>query len=207
MPYLLHDFQDIWKKNEQIHIHYPDDGFLQLAVTSTAEEWSKAARILFDKRHYLQAVDSYRRAGLVRESDVAYAYDLRQRAKGQPITDRASRLNAYIAAAQAFLSSAEAAGNSQDRLTYYRIAAECFAEGKDYGRAGKAFLSAFDFTRSAVYYRKAGMFDEAVEVVQNHKEGIPAETAEKIVKVARLHYLTVDKIESVTTLLSVAYVY
>ena len=146
----------------------------------------------------MQAVRSYERAGHTRERDVAYAYHLREYAKAQPVTARTtdtSRVDAYIAAAEAFLSSAEVADSRQEKLAYYRIAAECFVEGGDYGRAGKAYLSASDFTRSAQYYRKAGMFDEAVEVIQVHKRDIPSKTAKKIMDVAKIHYFTANKIE------------
>lgn len=190
--------QAVWDAKDQVQNCSPGDNIPQLATTSTPEEWGQTARTLFDNRRYMQAVHSYERAGLLREKDVAYAYYLREQARAKPTTSRpsnTSRNEAYLATARAFFSSAKVADSRQEKLAYYRIAAECFSEGDDYGSAAKAYLSALEYTRSAQHYRKAGMFDEAVDVIQTHRKDIPAPAAEKILDVAKIHYFTSNKLE------------
>ncbi|THH32624.1 hypothetical protein EUX98_g1581 [Antrodiella citrinella] len=193
----------VWDAKEQVHNCSPGDNVPQLATTSTPEEWAQTARALFDNRRYMQAVHSYERAGLLREKGVSYAYFLREQARAKLVTTRlqpsdASRNEAYLAAAEAFLSSAKVAPT--EKLAYYRIAAECFSEGGEDGRAAEAYLSASEYTRSAQHYRKAGMFDEAVDVVQKHSEDIPSPSAEKIIDVAKIHYFTKNKLDQATRL-------
>ncbi|KAH8101589.1 hypothetical protein BXZ70DRAFT_104267, partial [Cristinia sonorae] len=196
----------VWDAKGQVQNCTPGDTVPQLATTSTPEEWAQTARILFDNRRYMQAVHSYERAGFVREKDVAYAYHLREMARAKVVASRAqaqpdiARNEAYLTAAYAFLSSAKVAENRQERLAYYRIAAECFAEGDDFGKAGEAYLSAAEYTRSAQHYRKAGMFDEAVDVIKAHNKDIPEQAAEKIMDIAKIHYFTKNKLDQATKL-------
>ncbi|TCD62368.1 hypothetical protein EIP91_006977 [Steccherinum ochraceum] len=193
----------VWDSKDRVQNCSPGDNVPQLTTVSSPEEWAQTARTLFDNRRYLQAVHSYERAGLLREKDVAYAYYFREQARAMPATSRPGdnpRNVAFIDAAEAFLASAEVAESRQERLAYYRIAAECFTEGDENGRAAAAYLSATEYTRSAQHYRKAGMFDEAVNVVQTHRKDIPAPAAEKIIDVAKLHYFTKNKVDQATRL-------
>lgn len=161
----------------------------QLAMSSTAEDWAKTALSLFNNRRYMQAMHCYERAGLLRERAVAHAYYLREVARSTRVTrgDTTAQADAFTLAAKAFLESAEAAVT--EKRAYYRIAAECYAHaGNDY-KAGQAYSSATEYTLSAQHFRKAGKFEEAVDVVKAHRDKVTATVAESIVEVSRLYFL------------------
>ena len=168
-------------------------------MSSTPEEWAQTAHVLFSHRRYTQAAHSFDRAGLPREKDVACAYHLREQARMKPTIPRpadiSSRLKAYVAAAEAFIGSAKAAAHTKERLAYYRIAAECFADVESHSAAAQTFLLASEYTRAAQHYRKAGLFDEAVAVIRAHREDIPAAVSDKIIHVAKIHYFTKDRLK------------
>lgn len=175
----------------------------RLAMSSTPEEWAATARTLFDNRRYLQAVRCFDRAGMPRHMDVAYAYYLRERARGTEKTRRTTdnaRTLAFVAAAQAFLKSGAIASVAREITAYYRNAAECFVEADDHRRAAETFLKAEDFTRAAQHYRKAGLFDEAVDTVQRYSRAIPEQFANTIVDVAKLHYVKENRLDRATKL-------
>ena len=167
-------------------------------MTSTPEEWAATARTLFDHRRYLQASRCYERAGLPREEDVAYAYFLREQARATVKTKRTTdytRATAFVTAAEAFLQSAAVAAVREETLAYYRNAAECFAEVDELRRAAEAYIRAEEFTLSSQYYRRAGLFDEVVQVVLRHRPRIPEASAAALIYVAKLHYLKESRIE------------
>jgi len=135
---------------------------------------------------------SYERAGMRREKAIAYAYHLREQARGIPVRNRAGdseRRNAYVGVAKAFLASAgETGAISRERNEYYRIAAETFLILEDHAQAAQAFEKASKFTEAAQNYRHAGMFDETVAVIKNHGAVMDSSVAEKLTDVARYYY-------------------
>ena len=151
------------------------------------------AKTLFSHKRYFQAMHSFERAEMPREKAVAYAYHLREQARGIPVRNRAAdneRRNAYDKVAKAFLDSAEEAGaTSRERSEYYRIAAEAFLILEDHAQAARAFEKASKFTEAAQNYRHAGMFDETVSVIKNHGAVMDSSVAEKLTDVARYYYL------------------
>ena len=190
--------QTFWNAQHLVKNCSAADEGPRLAMSSTPKEWAATARTLFDNRRYLQAVRCYDRAGMPRQKDVAYAYHLRERARGTEKTRRTTdnaRTVAFIAAAEAFAKSASVASAARERVAYYRIAAECFVEADDHRRAAEAYLRAEDFTKAAQHYRKAGLFDEAVNVVQNHRQSVPEKFADTIIDVAKLHYIKENRLE------------
>ncbi|GJE94213.1 hypothetical protein PsYK624_103810 [Phanerochaete sordida] len=192
-----------WNAQQLVKNCSAADEVPRLAMSSTPEEWAATARTLFDNRRYLQAVRCYDRAGMPRQKDVAYAYHLRERARGTEKTRRTTdnaRILAFVDAAEAFAKSASVASAARERVAYYRIAAECFVEADDHRRAAEAYLRAEDFTKAAQHYRKAGLFDEAVNVVQNHRQSIPEKFADTIIDVAKLHYIKENRLDRATTL-------
>jgi len=136
---------------------------------------------------------SYERAGMPREKAIAYAYHLREQARGIPVRNRAGdneRRNAYVEVAKAFLASAAETGAiSRERSEYYRIAAETFLILEDHAQAASAFEKASKFTEAAQNYRHAGMFDETVAVIKNHGAVMDSSVAEKLTNVAKYYYL------------------
>jgi tetratricopeptide (TPR) repeat protein len=164
----------------------------QLAVSSSPEEWAKMARTLFSHKRYYQAMHSYERAGKTREKNVAYAYHLREQARGIPVRNRPGddeRRNAYTKVAEAFLASGQEATITRERSEYYRIAAESFLVLEDHARAAQAFEKASKFTEAAQHFRHAGMFDETVSVIRNHGSTMDPLVTSKLTDVARYFYL------------------
>ncbi|CAL1697343.1 unnamed protein product [Somion occarium] len=191
--------RELWLHKDQIQMRKPGDVLPQLATSSTAEEWAKTARALFDNRRYTQAIHCYERAGMYRERNIAQAYHLRERARAVSLLD-STRPSAFTTAARAFAHAAVASGTRPETRAYYRIAAECFSEAGDYRRAAQSYFSAEEFTRSAQCYRKANMFDKAVEVIKSHRDKIKQDDAEAILSIAKLYYFREHRLEKATQL-------
>jgi tetratricopeptide (TPR) repeat protein len=170
-----------------------------LAVSSTPEEWGDMGKELFQNKRYLQAMHCFERANQMREKAVANAYYLREQARLLPIiSPRQSepRSVAFVKTAEAFLDCANSA--SKDARTYFSNAADCFESGGDIRRAAKAFLDAENFTRAVQLYRKEGMFDEALQVIQGHGQTVDANVSESVINVARLYYFKEQELEYVS---------
>ncbi|TFY57544.1 hypothetical protein EVJ58_g6956 [Rhodofomes roseus] len=177
----------LWTAKQQIQNCTPGSDVPRLAMSSTPEEWARTARTLFDNRRYTQAMHCYERAMLPRERAVAEAYYLREKGRGTPLDargDDTDRVVAFRRAAEAFWKSAEAA--VKEKITYFRISAECYLESRDEVNAARAYRNAAEYTLSAQCYRRAGQFDNAVFIVKNH-EVVPA-VADSIINVSRLEY-------------------
>lgn len=160
-----------------------------LASTSTAEEWAETAQSLFDHKRWSQAMRCYERASMFRERDVAHAYHLRQQALAIARGSDSVRTTAYTTAAQAFEKSALASTNETEVVAYNRIAGDCYSAIGDHPKAGAAYRAAQEYAQSAQHYRKAGLFDSAVDVVSAHGDKIPEQEADSIMTVAKMHYL------------------
>ena len=135
---------------------------------------------------------SYERAGMPREKAIAYAYHLREQARGIPVRHRAGdneRRKAYGNVAKAFLTSAgETGATSRERSEYYRLAAEAFLSLHDHAQAAQAYEKASKFTEAAQNYRHAGMFDKTVSVIKNYGAVMDTSVAERLTDVARYYY-------------------
>ncbi|KAI0757675.1 hypothetical protein C8Q80DRAFT_1134839, partial [Daedaleopsis nitida] len=179
----------VWTSKGQIQNCTPGTDVPQLAMSSTAEDWAKTALSLFNNRRYMQAMHCYERAGLDRERAVAHAYYLREVARSTHVTrgDTTAQATAFTHAADAFFISAKAA--VKEKRAYYRIAAECYVHAGDDYKAGQAYSSATEYTLAAQHFRKAGKFEDAVNIVKAHKDKVTATVAESIVEVSRLYFL------------------
>lgn len=182
----------LWSSKDLVRSCIPGSDVPRLAVSSSPQEWGATGVDLFQRKQYLQAMECFERAGLHREVDVCRAYSLRERAQSVPISSQkngdALAKAAFVAAAEAFITCAEAASKDMERRGYFRIAGECYIKNDDNSRAAELFLRAKEYTLAAQHYRKAGLFDVAVEVIQTHREDIPPDVVESIVDVARLVY-------------------
>ena len=144
---------------------------------------------------------SYERAGKTREKNVAYAYHLREQARGIPVRNRPGddeRRNAYTKVAEAFLVSGQEATISRERSEYYRITAESFLVLEDHAQAAQAFEKASKFTEAAQHYRHAGMFDETVSVIRNHGSTMDPSVTSKLTDVAKYFYLQGGELKCVS---------
>lgn len=189
--------QLLWADRGLIDIHPQGEPVPKLAVSSGKEEWAKAARNLFRKRQYSEAMHGFERAGLHHERQVSLAYLLRDQARATPANPRVgiSQAVAFSEAAKAFIEAAAEAEDGSEQRTYYRIAGECYTRTGDDRKAGCAFRSAQEYALAAQHFRRAGSFDEAVQVVKEHEDDIPAEISQRIIEVSKLQYIRENKIE------------
>ncbi|KAM5542264.1 hypothetical protein V8D89_004137 [Ganoderma adspersum] len=179
----------VWTHQDQIQNCTPGTDVPRRAMSSTAEDWAKTAQTLFNNRRYMQAMHCYERAGKAREKAVSHAYYLREVARTTPVTrrDTSTQAVAFITAAEAFIASAQAAVT--EKKAYYRIAAHCYVDsGEDY-KAAEAYSLAMEYTLAAQHYRKAGKFEDAVDVIKQHRGRMQADVVESIVDVSRLYFL------------------
>ncbi|KAI8983190.1 hypothetical protein BD414DRAFT_515715 [Trametes punicea] len=203
-----------WTSAGLVQEHVPGTPIPKLAVASDKIEWATSARDLFQKRQYSEAELAFDRAGLPRERRVARAYHLRDLAhlssavactRSQVVSTDDSKpqsLRAFLRAAEAFSFSAHEATDDDDKKTYHRIAGQCYVRARRHREAADAFLLAGDFNGAAKHYRLAGMFDEAVDVIQSHQDHVEKSVSDSILAVARLEYLRQNKTERACALFS-----
>jgi hypothetical protein len=125
-----------------------------------------------------------------REVAVANAYSLREKAQRMPsvhrqLQDSPSKA-AFLVAAKAFIDCAVAA--TKEKRAYYKIAGDCFDNHGDHKKAAQAYLNAEEYTLAAQLYRKDGRFEDAIQVIQVHREDMESNVVESILGVARLVY-------------------
>jgi len=176
-------------------------------VESSPEEWGGRAKDFFDQEQFAQARRAYEKASLPRAAAVANAYHLREIARNcsagpsRALLER--RMNAFTNAAEAFLCCAgEAVQTPED---YYRAAAGCFEKAGDsptgasiyLAKAARTYLLAKCFTNAAQLFKKAAMFDEAIEVITKYAGKVEERVAAQIKDVARLRYFTTKEFECV----------
>lgn len=197
MVHILTSAQIVWTDRNQIQNCTPGTDVPRLAMSSTAEDWGKTALTLFNNRRYMQAMHCYERAGLPREKAVAHAYYLREVARSTPVPrgDTTAQALAFGVAAQAFIASAQEA--ITEKRAYYRIAAECHVQSGNDHKAAQAYSLAMEYTLAAQHFRKAGKFEEAVNIIKAHKAEVAASVAENIVDVSRLYFLREKQIKYV----------
>lgn len=169
-----------------------------LAISSRPDEWAAMARTLFDNKRYSQASRAFDRANMPRARDIADAYHRREMARRVPINSNSivnHRGQAFLEAAQAFSLCADATHLPKERLAYSRNAAECFLEASEMKMAAEAYIRAEEHTKAAQVFRQGGLFDEAVDTIEQYVEKIEPADAEKIRDVARIHYSIEQNLE------------
>lgn len=126
------------------------------------------------------------RGGMRREVDVANAYFLREQAYTRKSGNTSKK--PFLIAAEAFLECASAAIKDKEKRAYFNNAGKCFVSYGDDTRAAKAFYAAKEYALAAQHYRADGLFDEAVHVIQTHRQDIQPDIANKIYDIARIYY-------------------
>ncbi|KAG8941463.1 hypothetical protein FRC03_004498, partial [Tulasnella sp. 419] len=154
---------------------------------STAADWAKSGRLLFQKRLYVQSAFCFEKAGMEVETAIALAYQRRVEARKISST-HSSYLPAWKLAASSFRQAAVISVKSDEKRGLFSRAAECFLEISDHKEAADSFAAAADYTNAAINYRKAGCFDDALHVIQQHRSEINQAVAERIIRVVKLAY-------------------
>ncbi|EIN13313.1 P-loop containing nucleoside triphosphate hydrolase protein [Punctularia strigosozonata HHB-11173 SS5] len=192
----------LWTSRNLVQIRAPST-VERLANSSTAEEWATTAKELFSNKRYMQATYAYERANMHREASVSRAYHLRDTARTTPSENQKPtnlREEAFAEAARAFTSCAKKATKDSEKLAYFKVAGSCFGEADDDASAAKAYRHAQEFTLAAQHFRYAGLFDDAVSVIQDPNARVLPAVAEKIVNVAKIHYFEMDELDKAAQL-------
>ena len=181
--------QMIWTSRNQVQNCTPGTDVPHLAVSSTPEEWASFGHDLFRHKRYPQAMHCFARAFMPRMEAICEAFQLREvaRAKVNVASSKAQEA-AFLAAAVAFTNSANDAPPGRDKLQYYRNAAECYVRAGDDRKAATAYLSAEEYDLGARRFRKAGLFDETLEVLHEHSQKVSSDCSEELYTVCRLFY-------------------
>ncbi|KAJ7743864.1 hypothetical protein B0H16DRAFT_1889844 [Mycena metata] len=192
----------VWTAVDQVQNCTPGTDTPRLAISSTAAEWEEQGRKLFANKRYRQSKHCFERAFLPQQAAMAGAYYLRAEARnssgGSSRRAVEARRTAFLEAATAFVNCAR----ETSTLAYFRIAAECFEDAGEDLSAAQNYQDAKEYTRSAELYRKLGRFDEAVDIVKNHKAKIRPEVVANVTNVARLFYFKEHKLDKANALFS-----
>ncbi|TFK22052.1 hypothetical protein FA15DRAFT_758287 [Coprinopsis marcescibilis] len=164
----------------------------QFVVSSSEEEWEDRARYFFQRENYHEAAHCFRRANLGREANVSHAYLMRKEA--QRTANLEKQLKSFSAAAQAFLECVQEAVTDEDRRVYSHNVGDCFENARDFGRAGDAYRDAEEHDAALKMYRKAGMFDEGVQLIKDHAGTMSLTLVEDFTDVAKLFYLKTKEV-------------
>ncbi|CAE6535633.1 unnamed protein product [Rhizoctonia solani] len=180
-----------WQQKGLITLCGPEDKMPQLSVSSSEADWAKSGRLLFNKGLYPQAMFCFEKAGLLVERDISGAYQARKDARLLLVksADRQRRRSAFKNAANDFLGCAFLSRGRQQISCYLR-AAECYIQAEEWKLAAESYLSAENFDLSARNFRRAGCFDEAVQVVKQYRHRLKNQNlVEEILGIARLEFL------------------
>lgn len=187
----------LWESKGFIQNCIPGGEVPRLAVSSSPEEWANTGRTLFSNRRYLQAMHAFDRAAMPREAKIAKTHYLRESARSIPLTNKESlvaRREAFRDAARSFSECAQSSKGKEQKV-YHHNAGDCYEQAgncgdnlEDYGLAAMAYQAAREYNSAVKLYRKSDQFDDAVYVVQHHREEVDKELAESVLDVARLFY-------------------
>lgn len=187
----------LWESKGFIQHCVPGGDVPRLAVSSTPDEWAKTGRTLFTNRRYLQAMHAFERANFPREAKISYTHYLREIARNIQPTNKENiraRRTAFRDAAMSFLECAKSSKGKEQRV-YFHNAGDCFEQAgacgdhaEDFGNAAESYEMAKEYTSAVKLYRKGDLFDEAVNVVQQHRHEVDEALADSVLEVARFYY-------------------
>lgn len=131
----------------------------------------------------------FERASLPRMVAICEAFQLREVARATVgVASPKAQEAAFHTAADAFTKSGNDAPPGRDKLQYYRNAAECYVRAGRDQEAAIAYVSAEEYDLGARRFRKAGLFDETLEVLHKHSRRISSDSSEELYNVCRLFY-------------------
>jgi hypothetical protein len=146
---------------------------------------------MFDSERYSQASVAYLRAGRDREAAICDAYLLREKARSISTTTSTARIQAFVTAANAFVTCAQDSPRANERLVYYGIAGECYSEARDLKRAGDSYRMAEQYDEAALAYLEGGHFNGVAAVLIRHGNALPSGLRERLTMVTRMYYFKV----------------
>ena len=175
------------------------EDWLTVAFMSVVESRAVAHRMnvrfyrMFHNGTYANAAVAFRRAHLEREAKICDAYVLQERAGLASTTASAARAQAFLKAAKAFADCARDSPikRTNERLTCYEAAGDCFKEARDPKKAADNYLLAELYDKAALAYKEGGRVDKMVEVLVRHENALESELCEELTTFARTHYFEV----------------
>lgn len=131
----------------------------------------------------------FARAEQPRMVAICEAYHLREVARAKVgVAPPKAQQDAFLTAAHAFVASGNDAPPSKEKFQYYRNAADCYVRAGDDRKAADAFLDAREYDLAARRFRKVGLFDKTLEVLNKHSQKFSSESSEELYTVCRLYY-------------------
>ncbi|KIJ60092.1 hypothetical protein HYDPIDRAFT_32519 [Hydnomerulius pinastri MD-312] len=181
----------VWSSRKQVQNCTPGMDVPRLAVSSTPAEWESFGRSLFTHKRYPQAMHCFERAFLPRMVAIAHAFQLREEARAKVgIASQKDQQQAFLTAADAFSKSGDDAPAGPDKLQYHHNAADCYIRAGDDRKAAIAYVAAQEYDLAARRFRKAGLFDNTLEILHKHPQGVSSESTDELYNVCRLFYIS-----------------
>lgn len=150
------------------------------------DEWAEQAQQYFAKNLFAEAGFCFQRARMPWWSSVAQTYKHRQDAL-RLADDDPIRLHSLRIVAQIFDHLATDGRGKEDEESLrllFANAGECYAAVGEHPSAGVSFLNARKYTPSAYHYRMAGLFEEALDIIKNHR--VDSDVADGITYAAKI---------------------
>jgi hypothetical protein len=120
---------------------------------------------------------------------ICEAFHLREVARAKVgVAPLKAQQDAFLIAAGAFVASGNDAPPSKEKFQYYRNAADCYVRAGDDRKAADAYLNAREYDLAARRFRKVGLFDKTLEILNKHSQKISSESSEELYTVCRLFY-------------------
>ncbi|KAI5997138.1 hypothetical protein EDD15DRAFT_2162997 [Pisolithus albus] len=177
--------RELWSKKDLIDVAPPGTNICQYADKSTPRQWAAAGHKLFNACQFQEAVHCFERANLPKQLRIAQAYGLYEIANST--VESSERQRAFLDAAVAFVQCADEALGTEKK-GFFRQAAECYASADDATMAAELYVAASDFAGAAEQYRKAGCFDEIVQILDRHPTEITGSYRNKMLYICVVYY-------------------
>ncbi|KAI6096327.1 hypothetical protein EDD16DRAFT_1879027 [Pisolithus croceorrhizus] len=177
--------RELWSKKGLIDVAPPGTNICRYADKSTPEQWAAAGHKLFNACQFEEAIHCFERANLPKQLRIAQAYELYEVAKSTVQASECRKV--FLDAAEAFVQCAgEALDTEKNR--FYREAAECYALADNAHKAAEFYMAAEDVTGATEQYRKAGCFDEIVQILDRQPEKITGSYRNQLLYICVVHY-------------------
>lgn len=156
-------------------------------MKSSLHDWFNQGIDFFAKQLYRQAALCFTKAHQPWWCQAAEAYDERIRLRQMP-SKNTSRSSLFNGLARRFEELTSEAPTEDDAILLSENAAYCFVEGGNWSSAARSFYRCRQFNESVVYYRKAGLFDDAIRVINRQGTTVDSNLKDRVEYAATLHY-------------------
>jgi len=181
----------MWESKDQVMRCQPGQESTDFAKPSSDDEWAKRGKLFFDNKQWLLAVQCYEKAGKKRPAAVADAYYKREQAKRMPMkSNDKARDNAFISAADSFLGCARNTNDTVHRSKYFKLSAECYADGGNIHDAAEFYRQGGWLAEASTLLRKLGRFDDIYDIITQSDSSAASAVPDLIRDAMRLYYVS-----------------